>query len=306
MSTRTNTNFVYDPIRSGYDTNSWRTISGAPAVGTLGRLVIDNGSGIDASTIHYADFCKGDVSFNINIPSTPAGGDSRYFGVSAPNTSAYIRFYVGSDLYCQTSDGVTTTTSSALTWDSTNWNGINVVFTIRWEAGTARFFIQGTQVYSVSDASVPYGPLSLYLFDNSTSPMTVGDINVRGAQSLVMTPKTSDSSSTSSGGTISVNQSVTVTENVSIYEAEYTPTFNESVTITESITMSVMANEALNESITVTDVSTISISNYVPEVNDTVTLTEDLTMYHEIYTLIPSVFEDVTVSDVLFDIGYGA
>lgn len=284
MSTRTNTNFVYDPIRSGYDANSWRTISGAPAVASSGRLLIDNGVGIDSSAIHYADFCKGDVSFNINVPAAPAAGDSRYFGVAALNSSAYIRFFVGTSLYCQTSDGSTTTTSSALTWDDTNWTGANIVFRIRWEAGTAKFFIQGAQVYAVTDDSVPYGPLSLYLFDDSTLPMTVGDINVRGAQSLVMTPKTSDTNPTNPSGSLSVSQNVTVTESISLLQTSLSIPYvsggmSESVTITEGVTILVPnLPDALSESVTISENVTVKVSFLlIPSVYEEVTITENIT-----------------------------
>ena len=62
--------FYYDPIRQGYDTNSWRTISGAPAlVGS--RLTLDNQAGIGAAIIHYVDFVKGEMVFDVNVPTVP-------------------------------------------------------------------------------------------------------------------------------------------------------------------------------------------------------------------------------------------
>ena len=71
----TRTSFAYDPARQGYDTNSWRTLSGAPAVTGSGRMVVDAGTGIAGIAVHYADFLKGDISFNINVPTAPAAGD---------------------------------------------------------------------------------------------------------------------------------------------------------------------------------------------------------------------------------------
>lgn len=210
------TSFYYDPIRQGYDTNSWRTLQGAPAV-VSGRIQVDQATGVGGEAIHYADILKGDISFNVNVPIAPiANGDARYFGVSAPNTSAYIRFAIASGtLTCQTSDGITTTTSASIAWD-TNWTAANIVYKIRWEPGTAKFSINGTQVYSVTDASVPAGPLALYLSDNSASSMSVGDMNVRGTQSFTMNPKTSDSTSTITTGTMSRFETVTITENIAL------------------------------------------------------------------------------------------
>lgn len=206
------TSFYYDPIRQGYDTNSWRTISGAPAIGAGGRLIVDTTADAGAA-VHYADFLKGDISFNVNVPAAPGAGAARLFGIAALNTVAHIRFSIDDALTCQTSDGTTTTESSTIVWNS-SWTGANIVFRIRWEPGTAKFFINGSQVYAVSDASVPSGPMSLYLSDNSDAAMTIGDMTVRGTQSYVMHLKTSDTSSFS--GLLSVFQNVTVTENLSI------------------------------------------------------------------------------------------
>ena len=108
--------FYYDPIRQGYDTNSWRTISGAPAlVGS--RLSIDNSAGIGASIIHQVDFVKGEMVFDVNVPTAPTSGTNRSFGASSPNTSAYILFSFSGTLNCITSDGTTTTSSGTIAWD---------------------------------------------------------------------------------------------------------------------------------------------------------------------------------------------
>lgn len=282
MSEITRTSFYYDPMRSGYDTNSWRTLSGAPAVAGSGRIVVDAGTGIPGSAIHYADFLKGDISFNINVPSAPAAGDIRYFGISAPNTSAYIRFAIGASLTCQTSDGTTTTESSDITWDS-NLTGANAEYRIRWEAGTAKFYINGSLQYTVTDASVPCGPLSLYLYDNSTTAMTVGDINVRGTQSYVMHLATSDSSPTNVTGTLSTFQNVTVTENVSLLQVE--------------LSLPYVAG-AMSDSVVVSESFTILIPDLDKGVNDTVTVSED-TAVKVTYLLVPDAYDEVTVTDVI-------
>jgi hypothetical protein len=207
------TSFAYDPIRQGYDTNSWRTTAGAPSV-IGGRLFIDNGVGIAGTAVHYADFLKGDISFNVNVPAAPnAGGDVRLFGVSA--SSSYIRFSIGTTLTCQTSNGITTTVSPTVIWND-NWTGANIIFRIRWEPGGAKFFVNGTQVYAVSDASVPHGTLSLYLYDNAASSMSVGTIDVRGTQSFVMNPKSTDTTPTDTVGSLFRFDSVTITENIAL------------------------------------------------------------------------------------------
>ena len=105
--------FIYSPMRQGYDTNSWRTISGAPSV-VGGRLSIDNEAGVAGSAIHYVDFVKGDISFDVNVPVAPVEGTYRIFGVSTPDATAYIRFAIGSELNCEVCDEGNTTVNASL------------------------------------------------------------------------------------------------------------------------------------------------------------------------------------------------
>lgn len=246
------TSFHYDPVRQGYDTNSWRTIYGAPRISS-GRLLVDGGEDV-GSAIHYGDITKGDISFNISVPTAPGGNATRLFGVAAPSIGAYIRFSFGTTLTAQCSNGTTTTTSAEIPWD-TNLNGTNVTFNIRWEAGAAKFFIQGAQVACISDASVPNGALSLYFYDDSGSPMSIGGINVRGTQSFVMNLATSDL--TSFTGDIISSQLVTVSENITIaVPVVFLPMISETVTVTE-------------------DTGALNLSIKKPFIFETVTITED-------------------------------
>lgn len=274
MSEITRTSFYYDPIRQGYDTNSWRTLAGAPAIAAGGRLAVDNGS--DAGeAVHYADFLKGDISFNVNVPAAPGAGAARLFGVSAPNTSAYIRFSIDDAFTCQTSDGSNTTESSSIQWQS-EWTGANIVYRIRWEPGTAKFYVNGSLIYAINDASVPSGPLSLYLADNSTSQMTVGDITVRGTQSFVMNPKTSDTASFS--GLLSSVTNIAVSENLSMLLVNLSLPY---------------VSGGLSESVTVTE--NVRIDPSIPLLSDSVTITESVTLF--IPTMTPSVFDEATITE---------
>ena len=65
MKVQIDSNFVYDPQRSGYDENLWKTISGTPAIsGTKLRLS-------SAAVLHYADLFRGFFNFVLNVPATP-------------------------------------------------------------------------------------------------------------------------------------------------------------------------------------------------------------------------------------------
>jgi hypothetical protein len=261
MSNVVLTSFYYDPVRQGYDTNSWMTISGAPTA-IAGRLVMDTTVGIAGAAVHYADFLKGDISFNLNIPTTPVSGDTRFIGVASPTSVSYVRFAIGPTLTCQVSNGISTVVSAALPWDSTGWNGVDIDFRIRWEAGTAKFFIDDTQVYAITSDAVPAGPMSLYLLDNSTTAMTIGDIYVRGTQSFVMNPKSSGTS-TSPVGTLSVIQAVTVTDVVAgMMMKNYVipgvgQTMFQPVTVSENVNLFVTKlYETLNDTVTVSEDTT--------------------------------------------------
>ena len=273
--------FYYDPIRQGYDTNSWRTISGAPAlVGS--RLTLDNQAGIGAAIIHYVDFVKGEMVFDVNVPTVPTAGTNRSFGASRPNTSAYILFSLGATLTCITSDGTTTTSSSAITWDS-NWTSANTIFKIRWEAGGAKFFVNNTQVYAVSDDSVPYGPLSLYLSDDSDSSMTIGDIVVKATQSAVYVSgtATTDTSVPTTNGNLSMASTITVAENVSLLVPTYYLPYS---------TGSFASN------ITVSDIISVIWGTAIPLFTQAVTVGENLVMFTNIQTM-PLLSSTITVSE---------
>jgi hypothetical protein len=303
MSEITRTSFYYDPIRQGYDTNSWRTISGAPAVSAIagGRISVDNEAGLPGSAVHYADFLKGDISFDVNVPLAPVEGVTRKFGVSAPNTSAYIRFSLTDSFNCETSDGINTTVSSDITWSS-DWTGANTIFRIRWEAGGAKFYVNNVQVYAVSDASVPCGPLSWYLYDGADNSMTVGDLITRGTQSFVMNPKTSDSTGTNPIGAISMYQGVTITESVTMLIPTIHIDKYESITVSESVTMRVFANEDFDEDITVTDVvSDLYIPTIHIDLDDDVTVSEDVTMSGSLWV---DVNDDVTITEDIVALSY--
>lgn len=279
----TRTNFYYDPIRQGYDSNSWRTLSGAPSV-IGGRISVDNQSGVAGSAIHYADFVKGEVSFNVNVPVAPTEGIVRMFGLSAPNKGAHIYFKLTDSFNCETSDGTNTTTSSDITWESA-WTGANVLFTVRWEAGRAKFFVNGTRVYDVSDNSVPYGPLSLYIFDNADSSMRIGDIDVTGAQTYEMHLKTDDTTVSGLVGSLSLSQAVSIAENITLkipsLKIPYsTGSMFEGLTVSENLAfqMGKLFPSTIVESIALTENLSFLFDKWLFIPVETVAITENITL----------------------------
>ena len=182
------TSFTYSPIRSGYDTNTWTTVDGAPYLGVGGRLYLDDGSGV-GEIMHKTDILKGDILFNVFVPSTPSATGDSTWGVKSPNSGAYMVFVISSadeDLKCVVSDGTTTTASDTVEWN-TDWNNAGTRFLIRWEAGLVKFVINDTCVYTAAGDEIPPGPLSIYAkdADRPAPRLSFGDFVVSGSQSVV-------------------------------------------------------------------------------------------------------------------------
>lgn len=279
----------YDPYRQGFDTNEWRTLLGTVAL-DANRIEVTDGA-----ISHYADILKGDITFNLKSPDTPTNMNC-LVGLYQPSSRAYIVFDFTGDLTAVVSDGVNTTASSAIIWDSA-WTSANVKFQIIWEAGIVKFFIAGTRVATISSEYIPSGPLALYIFDGSTNPMSVGAIDVKGAQSIYMHLKTSDTAAPSEPvGSLLAFQNVTVTESVTIVIPSLVPEISDSVTVSENILLDHSLPNPEIESVTVTESITMLVVNLVPSVFDEVTITEDITAVQGGEAVI-SLSEDVTVSE---------
>lgn len=171
-------NFYYDPVRQGYDSDSWITTLGSPVVES-NVLKLDQ-----AGAIHTYNLLRGDFVFNAKV-SAPAAGDDTKLGLFFPGKGAYAYFWVENDtFFLKTSlDGVTVNTIS-LDWDPA-WSDEYVEYRIKWEAGTATFYINGQFKGVISDLSVSGDPMSLYVYSNSTTPAYIKYIEAKGVQSLI-------------------------------------------------------------------------------------------------------------------------
>jgi hypothetical protein len=167
--------FYYDPLRQGYDSNTWNTILGVPTV-------VNNQLTFKAAAAqHFADILRGDAIFNISI-SAPAAGDDIQVGFMGQNGASYAYFNIVDEvLTAETSDGVTTKTVT-IPW-STAWTDTNTEFGIKWETGLVTFSISGQ--YQAKSEVVPNDPMSLYLYSDSNNPLLLKYIDVKGIQSLI-------------------------------------------------------------------------------------------------------------------------
>ena len=177
MITSTHYNFSYDPVRQGFDTSQWRAIFGAP-VPLVGNNIKLTGSGI----IHYGDCYRGQFQFKINVPTVPTAGDNRKIGLANLGTGAYIYFSTdGATFKAETGNADGDTASTPITWDS-SWTAANAIYTVRWEGGTAKFFVNEVQVAVITDKSVTGDTLSLYVANGNNDSMTIAAITCKGIQ----------------------------------------------------------------------------------------------------------------------------
>ncbi len=171
-------NFYYDPARQGYDTTQWRTLFGDPNI-QGNNLVLQN-----SAIIHYADLLRGQFSFNLNIPSAPTAGQARSWGLRQINKGSYIYFQISdTNFTANTANGYGNTTSVAILggWSSA-WTSANTEFRIKWEGGTAKFYINQVQVAVITDNTITGESLSLYASNGGSDNFAIVDISCVGIQ----------------------------------------------------------------------------------------------------------------------------
>ena len=269
-------NFYYDPYRQGYDSTIWRTLWGTPTV-VDNKLILNT-----ATAIHFADVLRGQYVFRVTVPSAPSAGHSRSFGLYHPGKGAYALFDVSGAVFSvKTSDGVNTT-STAVTWQSA-WTNTSIEYTVRWEPGTVKFFVNGSFAATISDVSVVGVPMSLYASNNTWDDLAVSYIDCIGLQSYTMTPGPEDSATTtvfpSIGLTSEVSESVSLTENVSMLITAWRPEVFDAVTVTEGITMLITTLvPSISDTVTVSESVSAFVTIHTASVNDTVTITENYAM----------------------------
>lgn len=263
-------NLYYDPLRQGYDTSSWRTLFGdAPVVGAS-RLMIFPQSAI----LHYGDILRGDAVFNVNLPA-PAVGDDKTFGYIHYNKNAYAYFNIINDVFtAETSDG-SNSDSVTIVWQSA-WTNTNTEFRIKWEAGTATFFVGGVQQAVIQDVSVSGGPLSLYLANNSDATLLLNYIEVKAIQSYILHESLDDSAFEP---IVYESDQVNIAESVTVSVADdLTANLSDSLTVSDVISMTpeLDGNISVVDSIDVTESVTVIPPTDI-DLSDSIDLTESVT-----------------------------
>ena len=190
-------NFYYDPSRQGYDVTQWRTLSGTP--GMLGNnLTLTN-----SATVGYADLWRGKFSFGINS-SGPSTGQLKQFGLTQVSLGAYILFSLaGTTFKVAASDGKGNVSTSSVTGDwNSAWSGVDTEFTIKWEAGTAKFFINDVQVAAITSAAITGQPMSLYASNGNADVLSINYISCTGIQGYIWNYESTGANVTTGGFSI--------------------------------------------------------------------------------------------------------
>jgi hypothetical protein len=225
------TNFIYDPSRDGYDADAWKTVFGSPQV-LGGKLALQQ-----ASILHRGDCLRGDYVFNLNIPNTPIGGESRKFGLFSPNLNSYLWFSIrDNSLFAEASDGGLNTESEEITWQDGVWDSNNVEFKIIWEAGLAHFYVNNVHQKTLSGENIPRTPMALYVINENEDFVTLQYITVVSVQSFYM--HTDHADADTGDGPIYTNEGLTLSENTTTVREDLAKSGEiETSTITELVTI---------------------------------------------------------------------
>jgi hypothetical protein len=170
-------NFYYDPVRQGYDTDTWSTLTGAP-------IVVSNKLSLKSSSIaHFADLLRGDISFCVNI-NAPIAGDTVKFGVGDFNDVEGAFFNIKDDVFTVFTQTDGATTSVTVPWVS-DWTSTDTVFRIKWEAGSVKFYVGG-QLKATISTTIPNEPLYLYALSTSAVSLKIKYIEVMSTESSIL------------------------------------------------------------------------------------------------------------------------
>lgn len=139
-----------------------------------------------ASAIQYGDVLKGDFRIKAVIPTIPAAGHARKFGLFSAHSGSGLYFEVtGTTFQAVIKDGNANQTATAPITFETVWAGEPLEFKIRWEANLVHFYIDGTRKATLSMTSaidLASTPLSIYISNSNADVMLVGNIEAQGLQ----------------------------------------------------------------------------------------------------------------------------
>ncbi len=266
-------NFYYDPLRQGSGRGVWNWYSGSPFQ-TGGYLTLLNAKGV-----MYYDCGKGNLSFTLNIPNDPAG-ENRQWGLKMADD--YVLFDISANTFQAKTNSTVggLATSVNIPWDAA-WTGADVNFMIRWEAGRAVFYINQIVRAQIADASIPYGPMSPYIFSDGGDLFLLKSVVGQGLQTLVLNPV--ETASDAGAGTATPVDKITITEAITaVASTAGLSGIADAIVTSEAVTAigGTGTSGVVADTITSTEAVTLSVQMTFPtSVADTITTSEAITAH---------------------------
>lgn len=254
--------FLYDPQLYGYSLDYWKEVGGA-------AQLVSNNIRLTTDAIASKEQYKfGDFIFNLTVPTAPATGDSKIWGLLSPvlGTSQNVAYFEisGSTFQGVVANDDGTQTAHSITWDS-SWTNTAVDFRIHWRRDRVTFYANGVKIAEEDDVSLVPKPtsLSVYLKNDNFDSLDMSYLLLRNVFQ-VMAPKWAVSDA---GGTSALQFDI----------AKF-----DTITVSESVTMSnPLAGIDLSDSVTVAENVNIALGHDV-NVNDAISVAEDVTMLLEL------------------------
>lgn len=171
--------YTYDAVVKGADTTFWANVEGAMAA-VAGKLRV-NADEIAS----YLQHRFGRFIFAINVPTIPAAGTTRLWGlrnVGAPTRgAAYFEQDTSTTvLFARSYDNSGTLQSTSITAD-TDWYGAEVEYIINWEKDRIQFQVNDSDGYRTLATHVTRVgtlPLALNVMDTVAENLDVGYVTV--------------------------------------------------------------------------------------------------------------------------------
>ncbi len=175
---------LYDVSIKGLDANFWKQDTGTT---TVASNKLRNSA---ASLSSYAQFVFGDFEFAVNVPTTPAAGiGPNIWGlknIGDTNSRGAAYFTIDTEFYAVSFDDFGNRQRTAITFDSTNWDGADVRYRIISEAERVDFLVNDTIVAQHSTRVGRSGiPQALRIDNDSASNLDVAFVAVRGSRIVV-------------------------------------------------------------------------------------------------------------------------
>lgn len=172
------TNFYYDPVKQGYETTTFKTLGGVPAInGSILRLT-------SASTVHLADLYKCDMTIEMIVPVAPTAGHSRFFGFSNLALGSSLGFDITGLVFSAVATDNNGNTTSVVIPFVADWAAVKTSYTIQWRGPQAIFLVNGQRVAKLTDLAVPKNAMSLYLSNQVADNMDVSGIDFKNIETM--------------------------------------------------------------------------------------------------------------------------